>query len=159
MLRNKIKRTLAGGMCGLIALALLVINSATSGNAAADVLSNSEMSKIVGMCGCHAEDNDKGCDENVGNIPDECGGSCTSYKLAGSNPDKCVWKAPKNDAHCEKKSVDPVCHTPYSCSSDSKWTLKCEGTACEGGFLLDFCDKCECTAGDPERLSSYYCDG
>jgi hypothetical protein len=161
MLRNKIKRTLAGGMCGLIALGLLVINSATSENAAADVLSNSEMSKIVGMCGCHTEVNaGMKCDQaGSGSAPPECGGGCQAYTLAGTNPNKCVSKAPANDWHCEEESEKVTCKTTYTCNTEKKSSMKCDVDAksCKGGWLWENCAQCTCTA-DKDEVSSYHCD-
>ena len=143
----------------LIVVGLLALNSPVSNGATSGTLNNSEMSKIVGMlCGCRTALDDRGCTEG-GNPPGQCGCACTSYNLSGANPNKCVWDAPPNPAHCETTPNQVTCKTPYSCDTESKWLLKCDGSLCKNGFLLDWCQKCECKAGTPNKLDSFYCDG
>lgn len=157
MKRNRIKVVIPVAIAMLIALVLFGVSMVSAGAVSADTLDNTEMDKILGKCGCHTEDNDKGCDEGD-DPPDECGGaSCTAYNLAGANPNKCESRPPENDWHCEDED-DVTCKTPYTCNSEKKWMWKCEGAACTNGSILEWCAKCTCTAGTPQTLNSHYCD-
>lgn len=151
--------SVVGGM--LIVLMFLVMNSATSGKATANVLSNSQMSKIVGMCGCHTKVNtDMKCDEaGSGSQPPECGGECQGYVLAGTNPNYCASEKPENDLHCEPESEKVTCKTTYTCNTEKKSGLKCDVDikSCKAGFGWDNCAQCKCTA-DKDEVSSYHCD-
>jgi hypothetical protein len=142
----------------LIVVALLALNSPVSKGATLGTLNNSEMSKIVGMCGCHTQLDDRGCTEG-GSPPPQCGATCAAYNLAGANPNKCAWETPDNNAHCETTPNQVTCKTPYSCDTESKWMLKCNGALCKNGFVWDSCTKCQCKAGTPNKLDSFYCDG
>ena len=155
MKRAKIKVSISVAMMITIAVVCIAVNSVIQDSVKAGTLSYSEMSKIIGTCGCHTEVSERGCTEGD-DPPDQCGGSCSAYNLAGANPNYCDSKPPENDWTCEFED-DVTCKTPYSCSSEKKSGFKCSGGSCIEAWFKN-CYKCTCTAGTPNKLSSHYCD-
>ena len=164
MRRNRISIWAAMAAVALIAVALLAVGSARSHGAIPGVLSDSEMSAIVGACGCHTEAYGD-CGGGTSDSCIECNASCgNTWTIAGTRAEKCVFQAPANNFVCEPlkdASGNPImiiCKTTYTCTAQGAQAgVTCSVQKwCVSGKASQSCAKCIAVATQVTQ-PTYYC--
>jgi len=154
MRRSKIRVGIAVAMPVLIAVGLLVVNSARPGGATASTLSNSDMGKILGMCGCHHTMYGD-CDAS-GTTCVQCDGACGVFTVAGSQAQTCEFKEPHNTFSCKPTGTQVICKTNYLCSATKVGGFKCSASKWCVSAWFENCLKCTATTTDI-KLDNFFC--
>jgi len=154
MFRNKMKVFITTGTFMLIALVLFAMSSDTI---TANTLSNTDMGKILGKCGCHHKMYGD-CGSSGTSCGPQCGGGCSSFSMAGSQAQTCKFVLPENDFVCKPTGSSSLCKTNYVCGTEDKSSFKCEvgpGT-CKAEWFKT-CVECVVKDSSPVNLPNYYC--
>ncbi len=142
----------------LVAIAALASVPLCFGGAAAEGLSDRQMSRIFGKEGCYClntEDCGPTCVASGGSCSG-CSGACSTYSVSGTRPKCC--RGQTQQPHTCDPGGQVTCTTTITCKTTPMDDKSCgEDDKCFGP-TDSVCSFCSNGTTDPDKLTTYVCN-